>query len=419
LVACFFMGTASGGATPAAFALASEYIPARVRGQVILVMGIMGSVGGYTGAAMIASIAKTIWADTYAWRFQWLSGVVPITVLFFFSTKLVPESARYLIGRGKIAEAKIAAETMIGSIQHILEGADLPKMEVEITSDSNSEAAQPRKQVQGMIRLDDETAVEQETILTKLLSHMRGYNWMISKMDDLSWVHPTVRPYINFRFTQRTIGLCVYGFAWGFAYYGWSVWVPTVLKNSKFTTKLSAIYLCVASLLAFVLLPLTYFLFTRWSRRKMLFLYAWITALSLLVLGIGEFYKASEFNVPFVIIVNTVVLFALNSVGAAFLPYVSELFPTHIRGGRSGVVGGASKLGGLIAIYSSGQWIGHGHPILGMMVFYCFLLIVASFVLYVTVVETQGKTLEKINLDDIKNKELSVECDSTSTTTSN
>jgi len=218
---------------------------------------------------------------------------------------------------------------------------------------------------------------------------------------NLNWLPKPLHPYINLNYFQRTVGLSIFGFAWGFSYYGWSVWVPTVLKGSGFSTKLSAIYLCVASLLAFLLLPLTYFLFTRWSRRKMLVLYAWLTGISLLVLGIGEYYKASEYNVPFVIIVNTFVLFAVNSVGAAFLPYASELFPTDIRGGRSGVVGGAAKLGGAIAIYCSGRWLGEKHSVLWLMIIYCGILIFASFVLFITCIETEGRRLEKINLDEV------------------
>lgn len=55
LLACFVMGTGVGGETPIVFALAAEYIPARLRGRTLLFLGIVGSTGGYALAALIAT----------------------------------------------------------------------------------------------------------------------------------------------------------------------------------------------------------------------------------------------------------------------------------------------------------------------------------------------------------------------------
>lgn len=57
LLACFVMGTGVGGETPIVFALAAEYVPARLRGRTLLFLGIVGSTAGYALAALIATAA--------------------------------------------------------------------------------------------------------------------------------------------------------------------------------------------------------------------------------------------------------------------------------------------------------------------------------------------------------------------------
>jgi MFS family permease len=47
LAFCFAMGFGVGGEAPIVFALATEYLPVRVRGQAVLFIGIMGIVAGY------------------------------------------------------------------------------------------------------------------------------------------------------------------------------------------------------------------------------------------------------------------------------------------------------------------------------------------------------------------------------------
>jgi len=70
-----------------------------------------------------------------------------------------------LINKGKIAEAKAAAENIIGPISYVLRGADLPK--VGETEDQS--ATLERLEIsEGIAALDEVNAeVEQTTILTK------------------------------------------------------------------------------------------------------------------------------------------------------------------------------------------------------------------------------------------------------------
>ncbi len=68
LLACFVMGLGVGGEAPIVFALAAEYLPVRVRGRLLLFLGIVGSTAGYALAAVIATVATALFPDTVAWR---------------------------------------------------------------------------------------------------------------------------------------------------------------------------------------------------------------------------------------------------------------------------------------------------------------------------------------------------------------
>lgn len=57
---------------------------------------------------------------------------------------------------------------------------------------------------------------------------------------------------------------------------------------------------------------------------------------------------------------------------------------------------GIGKAGGLIGMYGGGLWLAN-HSILWMMVFYAVFMIISAASLFLTVEETEGKTLEHID----------------------
>src|SRR6266849_6055804 len=89
-----------GGEVPVALTLTSEYSPGRIRGR--MAAGML--VGFPTGLALAAALAYFI-IPTYGWRTVFVIGVFP-AVLLFFVRLVMPESVRYLISRGRLAEAE-------------------------------------------------------------------------------------------------------------------------------------------------------------------------------------------------------------------------------------------------------------------------------------------------------------------------
>src|SRR6266851_2383648 len=89
-----------GGEVPVALTLTSEYSPGRIRGR--MAAGML--VGFPTGLALAAALAYFI-IPTYGWRTVFVIGIFP-AVLLFFVRLVMPESVRYLISRGRLAEAE-------------------------------------------------------------------------------------------------------------------------------------------------------------------------------------------------------------------------------------------------------------------------------------------------------------------------
>src|SRR5437588_781585 len=98
-VMCFMMGLGAGGMLPIMFALIAETIPARHRGWLLVLIG-----GDAAGAYILTSWLASSLTPHYGWRILWLIGL-PTGVLLLLLNRWIPESPRFLIGKGRRAEA--------------------------------------------------------------------------------------------------------------------------------------------------------------------------------------------------------------------------------------------------------------------------------------------------------------------------
>ena len=101
LFMCFVMGLGVGGMLPIIFTMMAETIPARHRGWLMVLIG-----GDVAGAYVISSTLATLLVPHYSWRILWLIGL-PTGVLLILLNRWIPESARYLLARGRSQEAEV------------------------------------------------------------------------------------------------------------------------------------------------------------------------------------------------------------------------------------------------------------------------------------------------------------------------
>ena len=171
LVACFFMGMSAGGLLPIAYSLLAETIPARRRGEAIVLVAGLGTALGF----LLASWTAHWLIPTYGWRIMWFFGV-PTGLALILLNRYIPESPRFLFASGRADEARAVMRSFGLTVKE-------------------RQAADP------------EPAFD-STVKPGFASVFR-------------------RPY-----TAITPVLIVYGLAWGLVNYGFLVWLPVYVAKS-------------------------------------------------------------------------------------------------------------------------------------------------------------------------------------------
>lgn len=219
LVMCFLMGLSAGGMLPIVFALLAEMIPARHRGWMCVLVGGLGSAGGYLAASGAAAWLEPI----LSWRILWLLNV-PTGLLVIGLNRFIPESPRFLLHEGKVDEARSA----------------LAKFDIELVP---VPADAPRE------------TYESSTKFHELFR----------------------RPYL-----VLTCTVCLFGLAWGLLNWGFLTWLPTILRDDLHIDGQVANHLLAKSaLFAVPGTVLVAWLYGFWSSKKTMVAFAILTALVL------------------------------------------------------------------------------------------------------------------------------------------
>ena len=113
---CFLMGVAAGGMLPVTYALLAEMMPSKHRGWALVLVGGLGAVGGYFAASGFSAVLQPI----FGWRILWLLNL-PTGLTLVLLGALIPESAKFLLARGRREEARRVMERF-GSKAHKMRG---------------------------------------------------------------------------------------------------------------------------------------------------------------------------------------------------------------------------------------------------------------------------------------------------------
>jgi len=131
---CFMMGAAAGGMLPVTYALLAEMMPNRHRGWSLVLVGGLGAVGGYFAASGFSALLQ----PAFGWRILWLINL-PTGLILVLLGGFIPESAKFLLARGRDAEARAVMARFgatatrraappplpAGTVSHALTGAKL------------------------------------------------------------------------------------------------------------------------------------------------------------------------------------------------------------------------------------------------------------------------------------------------------
>jgi putative MFS transporter len=110
---CFMMGIAAGGMLPVTYALLAEMMPSKHRGWSLVLVGGLGAVGGYFAASTFSALLQPF----FGWRILWILNLPTGLSLVVLGT-FIPESAKFLLARGRREEARQVMERFGSKARH-------------------------------------------------------------------------------------------------------------------------------------------------------------------------------------------------------------------------------------------------------------------------------------------------------------
>ena len=329
----FMAGFGLGGCVPVDYALVGEFTPRKQRGRVLTAMDGWWPVG----AALCGATSALIMATFADWRYTMLVMVLP-ALLVFWVRRSVPESPLFLVRKGRTAEAETVINDLIERT-----GADVKQWRLP-----TPEAA---------------AKFSVGSVVTQL-SDLWRYSWKI-----------TVAAWSLF-FTILLV------------YYLALTWMPKILVDAGF--KEYAAFLTTSGMAAVGLLGVVAaaLLVERVGRKWVLAvtgpLSAAILVIVALVLDVPAAATAWLLAYGFVVQVAIPVLYA----------YISELYPTELRGSGFGWASTVSRVGAGLGplIFVSIMWPYLGLPLSFALAGVLVILAVAWMLRFAP--ETKGAALD-------------------------
>ncbi len=111
IIFLFCVGLALGADYPTAHLVVSEAIPTQFRGRMVLGAFSCQAVGALAGV-LLGLIVLKVYPQVDAWRWMYLSLVIPAVIVFGLRTTL-PKSAHWLLTRNRLEEAHRAAQKLL------------------------------------------------------------------------------------------------------------------------------------------------------------------------------------------------------------------------------------------------------------------------------------------------------------------
>ena len=332
---CFLMGFGAGGMLPVTYALLAEMMPSKHRGWSLVLVGGLGAVGGYFVASGFAATLEPI----FSWRILWLMNL-PTGLLLLGLGRFIPESAKFLLARGRKAEAH-AVMKRFGTVSHKL--------------------------------------AEGEEDESELLAH--GHDHILQEEAQL-WTPELI---------GKTAALTVAALAWGLINFGLLLWMPNDLVTKGYSMALSSRLLAESALIALPTVFLCTYLYSRWSTKWTLSAFIGLTLLGLFWVLKLEMHVGGNPVWPVGLLI-----IGSNGIIAILLPYASESYPINIRGRATGWVAMFTKGGGVFAQLLAITALVPSLGVTAILVMIPVIISLALFLRYGT--ETRGLDLRNLEL---------------------
>jgi MFS transporter, SP family, sugar:H+ symporter len=359
ILARFAAGVGVGAASVLSPAYISEVTPASMRGrlsslqQVMIIAGLTGAFfANYFLAYTAGKSTDVLWLGFSAWRWMFWMQIIPATV-FLVTLLLIPESPRYLVARGRLADAEKVLARLFGA----------------------GSAASKVQEIRGSMASDHAPR------LSDLIDKSTG------KLRSIVWVG------IGLATFQQLVGINVV------FYYGAVLWQAVGFSEAD-SLKINIL----SGTLSIAACVVAIFLIDRIGRKPLLLIGSVGMAVTLAILTIafatgdlsgGTLRLAPAVGTLALLSANLYVIFFNLSWGPVMWVMLGEMFPNQIRGSGLAVSGAAQ--------WGTNFLISVSFPVLAKVAglpltygFYTACAFLSIFFVRKMVHETRGRELEQM-----------------------
>ncbi|MCH8686201.1 sugar porter family MFS transporter [Pedomonas mirosovicensis] len=336
----------------------SEVTPASIRGrlssiqQIMIITGLTGAfVANYVLADWAGGSQATFWLGFPAWRWMFWMQVIPALV-YFLALLFIPESPRYLVAKGRDAEAEAVLTRLFGL-------AEAQRKIVEIRASLSSSHERPK--------------------LSDLIDASTG------RVRKIVWAG------IGLAVFQQLVGINIV------FYYGAVLWQSVGFSESD------ALQINILSGSLSILACLcTVLLIDRIGRKPLLLIGSAGMAITLAVVAMsfstativdGSLHLSDQAGLVALVAANLYVIFFNLSWGPVMWVMLGEMFPNQIRGSGLAVAGFAQWIANF-GISVSFPALAAGVGLVLTYGFYAASALVSFFFVQAMVRETRGVELE-------------------------
>ncbi|MDT8903085.1 MFS transporter [Anaeroselena agilis] len=336
LVFRFIVGFGVGGQPPVANAMMSEYAPAKHRGKMLVLQNCSWAVGW-----LVASLLAYTVIPKFGWQLAFIIGAAP-ALLVVYIYKIMPESAMYLVSKGRYQEAH----------------EEVAKIEREL----GIPVGEPPKP----------SEIPAVTVDKKI------------SFFDL-W-GPT--------FVRRTVCLWILWFGIVFAYYGMFTWLPSLLVKSGFNLVKSFEYMMWMTCAQVPGYFAAAYLVDKIGRRATLGSFLAVTAVAAYMFG-------NATSVTWIIFWGCMISFFNLGAWGITHAYSAEQYPTYARATGVGWAAAFGRTGGIIAPIVVGAIMTGPDKIPTVFMMFTAVLAIIAADIFILGRETANRTLDELAAKDM------------------
>jgi putative MFS transporter len=335
----FLAGIGMGGELPVASTLVSEFAPAKRRGFLLVMLESFWAYG-----SVLAALIGYLFIPAFGWQAAFLIGAVPALYVFVLR-RAIPESPRYLLSQGRVAEAE---------------------------------------------------AVLQQMTVTDEVPERQARSAAGTLVGDRPAARVGIADLFAPGLARRTIMLWILWFAMIFSYYGIFTWLPSLLRGKGFTLQQAFLLNLIISIFQIPGYFSAAYLVERWGRKSTLVTF-------LLLNAVAAFFFAEQSLGAGPDVVQTLLwggLMAFFNLGAwgIVYTYTPELYPTRVRGTGTGLAAAVGRLSGVLGPYAVGMMLAaYAGSQFAVFITFTVILIIGGLTVLILGEETKGRTLEEIS----------------------